>query len=148
MDAVERLAELLLAKIRAQGIAFDTVLAPAMGGLVIGQEVARQAKARYIFVEKENNVLVLRRGFTLAPGERVLVVEDVVTRGGRVVECLDIIQPTRAIVAGIGMLVDRSAGTTKFSVPTVSLLELSFPTYPADAVPESLAKIPVQKPGS
>jgi orotate phosphoribosyltransferase len=65
MDAVERLAELLLAKVRGAGIQFDTVLAPAMGGLVIGQEVARQAKARYIFAEKENNVLVLRRGFTL-----------------------------------------------------------------------------------
>ena len=74
MDAVERLAELLLAKV--QGHAFTTVLAPAMGGLVIGQEVARQAKARYLFAEKENNVLVLRRGFTFTPGERVLIVED------------------------------------------------------------------------
>jgi orotate phosphoribosyltransferase len=92
MDAVERLAELLLAKIRAAGWEFTTVLAPAMGGLVIGQEVARQAKARYIFCEKENNVLVLRRGFTLAPGEPVLVVEDVVTRGGRVNECLEIVR--------------------------------------------------------
>jgi orotate phosphoribosyltransferase len=148
MDAVERLAELLLAKLRAQSIAFDTVLAPAMGGLVIGQEVARQAKARYVFAEKENNVLVLRRGFTFAPGERVLVVEDVVTRGGRVLECLELIRPSGAICPGVGMLVDRSAGTTRFTVPAVSLLELSFPTYPADAVPEWLAKIPVQKPGS
>ena len=92
MDAVERLAELLLAKVRGQGLRFDTVLAPAMGGLVIGQELARQAKVRYIFAEKENNVLVLRRGFTFAPGERVLVMEDVVTRGGRVIECLDLIR--------------------------------------------------------
>src|SRR3954469_22627668 len=92
MDAVERLAELLLAKVRRQGLSFQTVLAPAMGGLVIGQEVARQAKARYIFAEKENNVLVLRRGFTLSPGEPVLVAEDVVTRGGRVNECLEIVR--------------------------------------------------------
>src|SRR3954467_14914843 len=92
MDAVERLAELLLAKVRAQGLKFSTVLAPAMGGLVIGQEIARQAKVRYIFAEKENNVLVMRRGFTLKPGERVLVVEDVITRGGRVQECLEIIK--------------------------------------------------------
>src|SRR4051812_3546344 len=91
MDAVERLAELLLEKIRAAGLTFSTVLAPAMGGLVIGQEVARQAKARFIFAEKENNLLVLRRGFTLRPGEPVLIVEDVVTRGGRVVECLNIV---------------------------------------------------------
>src|SRR5271170_2971645 len=79
MDAVERLAELLLAKVRGAGCEFATVLAPAMGGLVIGQEVARQARARYIFGEKENNSIVLRRGFSLAAGERVLVVEDVVT---------------------------------------------------------------------
>jgi orotate phosphoribosyltransferase len=148
MAAVERLAELLVAKIRSQGVKFDTVLAPAMGGLVIGQEVARQAKVRYIFAEKENNVLVMRRGFTFAPNEAVLIVEDVVTRGGRVVECLDIVRKAGAKVAGVGMLVDRSAGATKFDVPTVSLLELSFPTYPADAVPPELAKIPVQKPGS
>jgi orotate phosphoribosyltransferase len=148
MDAVERLAQLLIAKVSARGLKFTTVLAPAMGGLVIGQEVARQAKARYIFAEKENNVLVLRRGFTLAPGEPVLLVEDVVTRGGRVLECLEIVRKAGGAVAGIAMLVDRSAGTTRFDVPAVSLLELSFPTYAADAVPEALAKIPVEKPGS
>ncbi len=148
MDAVERLAELLVAKIRAAGITFDTVLAPAMGGLVIGQEVARQAKVRYIFAEKENDVLVLRRGFTLKPGERVLVVEDVVTRGGRAVECLEIIKKAGGTTSAVAMLVDRSAGTTRFTVPDVSLLELSFPTYPADALPEALAKLPIEKPGS
>jgi orotate phosphoribosyltransferase len=148
MDAVERLAELLVEKIRSSGLKFETVLAPAMGGLVIGQEVARQAKARYIFAEKENNVLVLRRGFTLKPGEPVLIVEDVVTRGGRVLECLDIVRKAGGTPVGIAMLVDRSAGAARFEVPAVSLLELSFPTYPADAVPEQLAKIPVQKPGS
>ena len=148
MDAVERLAELLLAKVRGQGLRFDTVLAPAMGGLVIGQELARQAKVRYIFAEKENNVLVLRRGFTFSPGERVLVMEDVVTRGGRVIECLDLIRKGGGTTTGIAMLVDRSAGGALFEVPAVNLLELSFPTYPADAVPETLAKIPVQKPGS
>src|SRR5215207_9242999 len=135
MDAVERLAELLLAKVQAQGLKFTTVLAPAMGGLVIGQEVARQSKARYLFAEKENNVLVLRRGFTLAKGEPVLVVEDVVTRGGRVLESLEIVRTAGGTAVGIAMLVDRSAGTARFAIPAVSLLELSFPTYPADAVP-------------
>jgi orotate phosphoribosyltransferase len=148
MDAVERLSELLLAKVREKGLRFATVLAPAMGGLVIGQEVARQAKARYIFAEKENNVLVLRRGFTLAAGEPVLVVEDVVTRGGRVVECIEIVRRGGGAVAGVAMLVDRSAGSATFDVPSVSLLELSFPTYPADRVPEALSRIPVEKPGS
>jgi orotate phosphoribosyltransferase len=146
MPVVEQLGAALAAKVKSLGAV--TVVSPAMGGLVIGQEVARQAKARYIFAEKENNVLVLRRGFTLAPGEPVLVVEDVVTRGGRVNECLEIIRQAGGACTGVAMLVDRSAGTTRFPVPAVSLLELSFPTYPADAVPESLARIPVEKPGS
>ena len=148
MDAVERLGELLVEKVQALGLRYETVLAPAMGGLVIGQEVARRAKARYVFAEKENNALVLRRGFTFAPGEPVLIVEDVVTRGGRVLECLDLVRKAGGNPVGVAMLVDRSAGSARFDVPAVSLLELSFPTYPADAVPEWLAKIPVQKPGS
>jgi len=146
LDAVERLAQLLLAKLQRHS--FTTVLAPAMGGLVIGQELARQARARYIFAEKENNTLVMRRGFVIAPGERVLIAEDVVTRGGRVVECLDIVRKAGGIPVAVAMLVDRSAGSARFDIPAVSLLELSFPTYPADAVPDWLAKIPVQKPGS
>jgi orotate phosphoribosyltransferase len=110
--------------------------------------VARQAKARYIFAEKENNVLVLRRGFTLAPGEPVLIVEDVVTRGGRVLECLELVRQAGGTPVAVAMLVDRSTGLVRFDVPTVSLLELSFPTYAPDAVPDWLARIPVQKPGS
>jgi len=148
MDAVGRLAELLLARVRKTGFEFSTVLAPAMGGLVIGQEVARQARARYIFAEKDNNALVLRRGFTIAPGEPVLIAEDVVTRGGRVLECVEIIRRAGGKAAGLAMLVDRSAGSARFDIPAVSLLELSFPTYPADALPDWLAKIPVEKPGS
>src|SRR5437868_13366351 len=119
MGAVERLGELLAEKVRKQGLEFDTVLAPAMGGLVIGQEVARRAKVRYIFAEKENNVLVMRRGFTFKPGEKVLVVEDVVTRGGRVIECLDILRQAGATAVGVAMLVDRSAGSARFDVPAV-----------------------------
>lgn len=146
LDAVERLAQLLLAKL--QRLSFTTVLAPAMGGLVIGQELARQAKCRYLFAEKENNALVLRRGFVFSPGEHVLIAEDVVTRGGRVLECLDIVRKAGGVPVAVAMLVDRSAGSARFDVPTISLLELSFPTYPADAVPGWLAQIPVQKPGS
>jgi orotate phosphoribosyltransferase len=143
---VERLAQLLLAKM--QGVSFPTVLSPAMGGLVIGQELARQARARFIFAEKENNVLALRRGFKIAAGEPVLVVEDVVTRGGRVLECLEIIRRAGGTPAGVAMLVDRSAGAARFDVPVFALLEMSFPTYPADQLPAWLAKLPVEKPGS
>jgi orotate phosphoribosyltransferase len=146
MQAVTRLTEMLVGKLK--DLQFTTVLAPAMGGLVIGQEVARQTKSRFIFAEKENNVLVLRRGFKFAPGERVLIVEDVVTRGGRVVECLNIVRQGGGNPVAVAMLVDRSAGTTRFDVPAISLLELSFPTYAADQLPEALAKIPVEKPGS
>jgi orotate phosphoribosyltransferase len=146
MPQMERLAQLLRAKL--QGVAFQTVLSPAMGGLVIGQEVARQARARFLFAEKEASVLVLRRGFQLAAGEPVLVVEDVVTRGGRVRECLELIRRAGGVPAGIAMLVDRSAGVAKFDVPVFSLLEMSFPTYPPDQVPAWLAKLPVEKPGS
>jgi orotate phosphoribosyltransferase len=119
-----------------------------MGGLVIGQEVARQSKSRFIFAEKENNTLVMRRGFTLTPGERVLIVEDVVTRGGRVLECLDIVRKAGGTPVGVAMLVDRSAGQTRFDVPAVALLELSFPTYAADQLPPELAALPASKPGS
>ncbi len=146
LPEVERLAQLLLAKVAPAP--FQTVLAPAMGGLVIGQELARQARARFIFAEKENNVLVLRRGFRISAGERVLVAEDVVTRGGRVQECLDIVRKAGGVPVGIAMLVDRSAGVARFDVPTFSLLEMSFPTYPADKLPDWLAKLPVEHPGS
>jgi len=146
LESVTRLAELLLAKLRTHE--FATVLAPAMGGLVIGQELARQAKTRFIFAEKENNVLVMRRGFTIAPGEKILIAEDVVTRGGRVIECIDIVRKAGGIPVAVTMLVDRSAGAARFDIPAVSLLELSFPTYPAEAMPEWLAQIPIQKPGS
>ena len=146
MAAVTRLTELLLPRLKA--ISFETVLAPAMGGLVIGQEVARQTSSRYIFAEKENNQLVLRRGFTFTPGERVLIVEDVVTRGGRVLECLQLARAAGAVPVAVAMLVDRSAGQARFDVPAISLLELSFPTYPADQLPPELARLPVEKPGS
>ncbi|MCC5021619.1 MAG: orotate phosphoribosyltransferase [Candidatus Synoicihabitans palmerolidicus] len=146
MAAVTRLTELLLPRLR--GLEFDTILAPAMGGLVIGQEVARQTDKRYIFAEKVNDSLELRRGFKFAPGERMLVVEDVVTRGGRVNEALNIIKTMGGNAVGVAMLVDRSAGSSRFDVPAISLLELSFPTYEADALPPELAAIPVPKPGS
>ncbi len=146
MGEVERLAELLIA--RLAGLRFTTVLAPAMGGLVIGQEVARQARARFLFAEKENNALVLRRGFRIAEGEQVLIVEDVVTRGGRVHECLEIVRALGGSVAGVAMLVDRGAERAPFGVPTFSLLALSFPTYAPEAVPPELAAIPAAKPGS
>lgn len=147
LDKVTRLIELMLPKLEDFG-QIDTVLAPAMGGLVLGQEVARQLGKRYIFVEKENDKLALRRGFKIAPGERILIVEDVITRGGRVQEALDIVTAHGGTPVGVTVLVDRSEGKASFSVPCTSLLTMSFPTYHADALPPELAAIPVTKPGS
>lgn len=146
MDRVSQLVEMLAEKLR--GIDCQTVLAPAMGGLVLGQEVARQLKKRFIFAEKKDDKLVLRRNFQIADGEKVLVVEDVVTRGGRVQECIDIIKAHGGVPAAVAVLVDRSEGKAKFEAPLVSLLEFSFPTYEADNLPEHLKNIPAQKPGS
>tara|TARA_B100001248_G_scaffold262736_1_gene261978 strand:+ start:37543 stop:38112 length:570 start_codon:yes stop_codon:yes gene_type:complete len=146
MDKVTRLAELLIQKL--PNLEIDTVLAPAMGGLVIGQEVARQLKKRYIFVEKVNDVLELRRGFKIAPGEKVLVVEDVITRGGRAQEAIDIVKNQGGTPISLAVLVDRSQGKATFEVPCTSLVELSFPTYEPDQLPEHLKAIPAIKPGS
>src|ERR1700721_616339 len=90
MPTVEKLCEALANKVRTLDIA--TVISPAMGGLVLGQEVARQLQCRFIFVEKEDGKLVLRRGFKISPGEKILIVEDVITKGGRAQETIDIVR--------------------------------------------------------
>ena len=146
MDRVTELVEMLVKKLK--GIDCQTVIAPAIGGLVLGQEVARQLGKRFIFAEKENNKLVLRRNFKIADGEKILIVEDVITRGGRVQECIDIVKANGGKPAAVAVLVDRSDGKAKFEVPCVSLLEFSFPTYDADKIPQSLAELPATHPGS
>ena len=103
-----------------------------MGGLVIGQEVARQLGVRFIFAEKEEGKLVLRRGFKIAPGEKILVVEDVVTKGGRVQETIDIVRAHGGKVVGVAMVVDRSNGAVNFGVPFVSLIALQVETFEPD----------------
>ena len=125
-----------------------TVVSPAMGGLVIGQEVARQLGIRFIFAEKEDGRLVMRRGFQLSKNERCLVVEDVVTKGGRVQETIDIVRSHEAQVVGIAMLVDRSNGTVQFGVPSLSLIRLNVETFEPGKLPPDLAAIPAFKPGS
>jgi orotate phosphoribosyltransferase len=133
---------------RAESMGATTVVAPAMGGLVIGQEVARQLKLRFLFVEKEDGRLVLRRGFKIAPGEKCLIVEDVVTKGGRVQETIDIVRGCQGVVAGVAMLVDRSGGTVSLGVPSVSLIQLHVEAFDADKLPADLAAVPAVKPGS
>lgn len=146
MAAVTRMAELTLEQVGHND--FETVVAPAMGGLVIGQEIARQSGKRYIFLEKKDGDLALRRGFKLKPGEKVLITEDVVTKGGRVQEALNIVRELGADPVAVTVIVDRSNGTTDFGTPFHSLAALTFPTYPEDQLPPELAAIPVTKPGS
>lgn len=146
MPVVERLGAALAEKVRELGI--RTVVAPAMGGLVIGQEVARQLGCRYIFVEKEAGALVLRRGFRIEPGEPILVVEDVVTKGGRVQETMDIIRQHGGDLKAVAVLVDRSNGAVHLGVPFLSLLTLQVETFDPEALPEDLAALPAVKPGS
>src|SRR5580658_2860197 len=146
MPVVERLGGALAAKVR--GLGAVTVIAPAMGGLVIGQEVARQLGLRFIFAEKEDGGLALRRGFKIARDERVLVVEDVVTKGGRVQETIDIVRAHQGRVLAVAMIVDRSNGTLNLGVPAFNLLSMLVEAFPADQFPPDLAKIPAEKPGS
>ena len=146
MPIVEKLGAALADKVRSLGA--QTVIAPAMGGLVIGQEVARQLGVRFIFAEKEEGKLVLRRGFKIAPGEKLLVVEDVVTKGGRVQETLDIVRAHGGNPLAVAMIVDRSNGTVDLGVPMHSLIALKVETFDPNHLPPDLAAIPAVKPGS
>ena len=121
-----RLCEALVAKLRREvaGLHVDGVIAPAMGGLFVGHEVAKALDVVSIFAEKQDGVLVLRRGFDIPKGASYVVAEDVITRGGRVQETIDIVKQAGATVAAILVLVDRSAGTVVFDYPTYSLLNL------------------------
>ena len=146
MPTVEMLGAALAEKVRHLGAA--TVIAPGMGGLVIGQEVARQLRVRFIFVEKEEGKLVLRRGFKITQGEKILLVEDVVTKGGRVQETIDIVRAHRGEVVGVAMVVDRSGGSFNPRVPMCSVIKLNVETFEPDKLPADLAALPPMKPGS
>jgi orotate phosphoribosyltransferase len=126
----------------------DVVMAPALGGIVIGQEVARALGVRALFAERQDGAMTLRRGFALAPGERVLVVEDVVTTGGSTRETIDVAIASGGTVVGAASIIDRSGGNQGLAVPYYSLAQLVFPTYQPDSCPLCAAGVPVVKPGS
>lgn len=133
---------------RVRGLAPQVVLSPALGGIVIGHEVARALGVRAIFAERQDGTLTLRRGFSLDPGERVLVVEDVVTTGGSTRETMDVARAAGAKVVGAASIIDRSGGQQSLDVPYHSLAPVSLPTYQPDACPLCAAGSPVVKPGS
>jgi orotate phosphoribosyltransferase len=148
-DRAERLARALAAKLPPNvREAVDVVVSPAMGGVIIGHEMGRALGKRAMFVERPEGRFGLRRGFALEPGERVLLIEDVVTTGLSSREAIAAIEEAGGRLIGAGSLVDRSGGTADLGVPYTSLIRLDVPTYNADALPPELAAIPAVKPGS
>lgn len=140
------LGEAIAERVRALDIA--TVLSPALGGIVIGHEVARALGARAVFAERADGRMTLRRGFALSSAERVLVVEDVITTGGSTREVMQVAQAAGAQVVGVGVIVDRGRGAARLGVPVHALLELAVPTYDAGVCPLCAADVPLVKPGS
>lgn len=142
-------AERLGAALAARLPAADAVISPAMGGLFVGHEVGRALGLRHMFVEKNAaGQLELRRSFRITPGERLLVVEDVITRGGRVQETINIVRQHGGVVNAVGALVDRSGGRADFGVPLCSLLQLEIETFAPELCPICRTGQPVVKPGS
>jgi orotate phosphoribosyltransferase len=144
-----RLAEALAAKLDpALRQSIDAVVSPAMGGVIIGHEMGRALGRPAMFVERPDGVFGLRRGFRLEPGERVLMVEDVVTTGLSSKEAIAAIEAAGGKVVAAASLVDRSGGMVELGVPFVPLIRIDVPTYSADDLPPTLAAIPAIKPGS
>jgi orotate phosphoribosyltransferase len=133
---------------RVRDLRPTTVLSPALGGLIIGHEVARALGASAIFAEREDGTLRLRRGFSLSDAERVLVVEDVITTGGSTRETMQVARAAGAQVVAAVAIVDRSGGSAGLDVPLHALLDLQLPTYDPAVCPLCAAGVPIQKPGS
>ena len=146
----ERVCVALHAKIRAElpAQAFDAIVSPALGGVILGYELARQLGLPALFTEREGGRFALRRGFALAPGARVLIAEDVITTGLSTRECIACVRAEGGAVLAATCLIDRSGGSVRLGVPLVALARLDLPVYPADRLPPELAAQPATKPGS
>jgi len=146
-EYTEQLAAHIAEKFAGDNI--ELVIGPAMGGIIVAYEVARQLKVPAIFCERENGKMALRRGFKIYPEQKVLVVEDVVTTGGSVVEVMDIVKAAGGIVAGVAVLVDRSGGKVDFGVKTEAVLAMEIESWEADQCPLCQAGLgEAVKPGS
>ena len=140
----ERLGRELAGRLPAAGL----VVSPAIGGLIIGHEVARALQCRFLFTERENGRMILRRGFSAGPGERAVVIEDVVTTGGSTREVIGVLRQAGVEVLGAGAIIDRSGGRADLGVPRVALPTLDATSWPPEACPLCQAGVPVVKPGS
>ncbi len=143
-----RVCAMLAEKLR--GIDAQRVISPALGGIIVGHEIARALELPHIFAEKNDaGALVLRRGFVIAPGDKFIICEDVVTRGGRVQETIEIVRSHGGIVAAIAAIVDRSGGNLPdFGAPFIALTQMNVETFEPDNLPPDLAGTPAIKPGS
>lgn len=142
----ERLGEAIASRVRS--LRPSVVLSPALGGVIIGHEVARALGVRGLFAERQDGVLVLRRGFTIGDADRVLIVEDVLTTGGSTKETMRVATEAGGHVVGVASIVDRSGGSVRFDVPFAALLAVDLPAYEPDACPLCGQGVPVVKPGS
>ncbi len=148
-DRAGRLALALAQKLpRELRTDIDLVVSPAMGGIMIGHEMGRALGVDALFLERPEGEFMLRRGFAIEPGQKVLLVEDVVTTGLSSRQAMDAVRAEGGIVVAEAALVDRSAGQAELGVPFYPLVSLNFPVYEADAIPPELAAIPAVKPGS
>ena len=147
----EALGRFLAGELRAKiGRDVGLVVSPALGGLIIGHEVARALDARFLFTERDaaTKQMALRRGFTVTPGEPAVVVEDVITTGGSTHDVVEVLRAAGAEVIGAGSIIDRSGGQADVGVPRVALATLQVAVYQPDECPQCRAGIPVVKPGS
>ena len=147
-DRCARLCKALAEKITATVGPVDVAISPAVGGIIPGYETARWLGVASLYVEREGGVFKLRRGFQIEPGQKVVMVEDIVTTGLSSRECIAAIKEAGGDVVAAACIVDRSGGRADVGVPLIALATLDVPAWPADALPPELAAIPVQDPGS
>jgi orotate phosphoribosyltransferase len=145
-DFAEQMGRALAA--RLEHLQPTAILSPALGGIVIGQEVGRALQIRALFAERQDGKLLLRRGFTLAPTDRVIVVEDVITTGGSTRETVAVAEETGASVLGAAAIIDRGADPGRLNLPLQALVRMDVPAYPPESCPLCARGVPVVKPGS
>ena len=126
----------------------DVVISPAIGGIVLGTAVGTELDVRTIFAERKKEKMVVRRGFEIKPNEKVLIIEDVITTGGSVSEVMDLVEKSGGNLIGVGVLVDRSKGTVHLHNNQFSIVRMDATSFPENEIPQELADLPVQKPGS
>lgn len=144
--ATEKVGQGLAEAFKDSGV--EVVVGPMTGGILLAHETGKVLGTRAIFTERENGKMIFRRGFEIQPGEKVLIVEDIVTTGGSVREVMDAVKEQGGDIVGVGLMVDRSSGQAEFGVPTKSLLSLNIPSYSQEECPLCADKAPMTERGS